>query len=133
MQKHSCRDSAFRILHPAVAASVCVLQVALLSGCAGYQIGNRPLYRPDIRTVHVPVVQSESYRRYLGERLTEAIVKEIELRTPYKVVDEASADSVLSRTKGLPTKSGANCRPTICWRPSGITLQSFTTPRMMFE
>jgi hypothetical protein len=96
MQKHSCRNSGFRILHSAVAASVCVLQVALLSGCAGYQIGNRPLYRPDIRTVHVPVVQSESYRRYLGERLTEAIVKEIELRTPYKVVDETSADSVLT-------------------------------------
>src|SRR5881398_3379372 len=66
------------------------------SGCAGYQIGNRALYRPDIRTVHVPVVQSESYRLYLGERLTEAIVKEIELRTPYKIVDAASADSVLT-------------------------------------
>jgi hypothetical protein len=41
-------------------------------------------------------VQSESFRRYLGERLTEAVVKEIELRTPYKVVDSASADSVLN-------------------------------------
>ena len=58
--------SALRIPHSALAA------VILLSGCAGYQIGNRALYRPDIRTVHVPVVQSDSYRRYLGERLTEA-------------------------------------------------------------
>jgi len=72
------------------------VMLVIFSGCAGYQIGNRALYRPDIRTVHVPVVQSESYRLYLGERLTEAIVKEIELRTPYKVVDEASADSVLT-------------------------------------
>jgi len=46
--------------------------------------------------VHVPVIQSNSYRRYLGERLTEAVVKEIELKTPYKVVDSESADSVLS-------------------------------------
>lgn len=68
----------------------------LLSGCAGYQLGQRSLYRPDIRTVHVPVVQSDSYRLYLGERLTEAVVKEVELRTPYKVVASDTADSVLS-------------------------------------
>jgi len=77
-------------------SALCILHSAFLLGCAGYQIGNRSLYRPDIRTVHVPVIQSDSYRRYLGERLTEAVVKEIELRTPYKVVDSASADSVLS-------------------------------------
>lgn len=68
----------------------------LFPGCAAYQIGNRTLYRPDIRTVHVPIVQSNSYRRHLGERLTEAIVKEIELHTPYKVVDADVADSVLT-------------------------------------
>ena len=79
----------------------CLLPSALcplfFSGCAGgWQFGNRSLYRPDIATVHVPVVQSDTYRRNLGERLTEMIVKEIELKTPYKVVDEASADSVLA-------------------------------------
>jgi hypothetical protein len=46
--------------------------------------------------VHVPMVQSDSFRRNLGEKLTEAVVKEIEIKTPYKVVDSASADSVLS-------------------------------------
>src|SRR5437868_12374198 len=77
-------------------SAIFILHSALLLGCAGYQIGNRALYRPDIRTVHVPMIQSDSYRRYLGERLTEAVVKEIELRTPYKVVDADSADSVLT-------------------------------------
>ncbi|HUE74311.1 MAG TPA: LPS assembly lipoprotein LptE [Pirellulaceae bacterium] len=67
-----------------------------LPGCATYRFGNRSLYRCDIRTVHVPMVQSDSFRRNLGERLTEAIVKEIELKTQYKVVDAASADSVLT-------------------------------------
>ena len=81
--------------------SICNLQFAIcillfLPGCAGYQIGQRSLYRPDIRTIHVPVVYSDSFRRHLGERLTEAIVKEIELKTTYKVVDADSADSVLS-------------------------------------
>jgi hypothetical protein len=77
-------------------ARVFAVAVFCFCGCAGYQLGQRSLYRPDIRTVHVPVVQSESFRRYLGERITEAVVKEIELRTPYKVVDSESADSVLN-------------------------------------
>ena len=82
----SIPHSALRTPHSAFHAAAIGLALIVLPGCAGYQIGNRSLYRPDIRTVHVPVVQSESFRRYLGERLTEAIVKEVELRTPYKVV-----------------------------------------------
>ena len=62
-------------------AFVCLLGLTVL-GCTGYQYGNQNLFRPDIRTVHVPIVHSESFRRGLGERLTEAIVKEIELRPP---------------------------------------------------
>jgi hypothetical protein len=67
----------------------------LLTGCAGYQIGNCTLYPADIHTVSVPIFQSNSFRRDLGERLTEAVIKEIELKTPYKVVNRSSADSVL--------------------------------------
>lgn len=65
-------------------------------GCAGYQVGADTLYRPDIRTVYVPIFESNSFRRDLGERLTEAVVKEIELKTPYKVVSDLSADSILT-------------------------------------
>jgi hypothetical protein len=70
--------------------------VCVVGGCAGYQIGNRSLYRPELKTVHVPVFQSDSWRPDLGEWLTEAVVKEIELRTPYKVVSNPLADSVLT-------------------------------------
>lgn len=65
------------------------------SGCAGYQVGNHTLYRQDIRTVHVPVFESDSFRPFLGERLTESVIKQIELHTPYKVVGSKSADSTL--------------------------------------
>lgn len=75
-----------------LAAALCLS----VSGCAGYQVGTRSLYTPQVRTVHVPIFQSDSLRRYLGERLTEAVVKEIELRTPYKVVPRERADTVLS-------------------------------------
>ena len=66
-----------------------------LAGCAGYQIGNQSLYPRGIRTVYVPVFESSSFRRNLGERLTEAVQKEIELKTPYKVTGSPSADSEL--------------------------------------
>jgi hypothetical protein len=73
-----------------------VLAVLLtLTGCAGYRWGNQTLYRTDIRSVHVPIFQSDVFRRHLSEWLTEAVVKEIEEKTPYKVADAGSADSVL--------------------------------------
>jgi len=87
-----------------VGTSPVVLGLALLGmlptvvgGCAGYQVGNAQLYRPDIQTVYVPMFQSASLRPGLGERLTEAVIKEIELRTPYKVVGSPEkADSILT-------------------------------------
>ncbi len=65
------------------------------AGCAGYQIGAQSLYPPHIRTVYVPVFESTSFRRNLGERLTEAVIKQIERTTPYKVTGRSDADSVL--------------------------------------
>jgi hypothetical protein len=72
-----------------------LLCAAAVTGCAGYQIGNQGLYPPDIQTVSVPIFASESFRRNFGERLTEAVVKEIELKTPLKVVNSGGADSIL--------------------------------------
>jgi hypothetical protein len=40
----------------------------------------------------------------LGERLTEAVVKEIESQTPYKVVPSSDADSVLTGVIGQAQK-----------------------------
>jgi hypothetical protein len=68
----------------------------LLSGCAGpYRIGNNTLFAPDVRTVYVPMFESDSFRRHVGEKLTEAVCKRIETDTPFKVV-RGGADSVLS-------------------------------------
>lgn len=86
------------------ASLVCSLGF-LLPGCAAYRIGNGTLYAPDVTTVFVPMVESDSFRRDLGERLTEAIVKEIELKTPFKVVsDPVAADSVLAARLVSDTK-----------------------------
>jgi lipopolysaccharide assembly LptE-like protein len=71
---------------------VCLLTFV---GCAAYHVGTQSLYAPDVTTVYVPMIESGSYRRDLGERLTEAVAKEIELKTPYKVVGTPAADSIL--------------------------------------
>ncbi len=72
--------------------AACLFGVA---GCAGYQVGPQGLYPAQVRTVHVPMFESDSYRRGLAELLTEAVVKEVERRTPYKVVGPAAPDTVL--------------------------------------
>jgi hypothetical protein len=59
-------------------------------------VGTDTLYPVDVRTVYVPMFESESFRRHLGERLTEAVCKQIETDTPFKVVNSPNADSVLS-------------------------------------
>lgn len=69
---------------------------SIIGGCASYSIGPNTLFRSDIQTVHVPVIRSDSFRPDLGVRLTEALQQEIERRTPYKVVNDPLADSILT-------------------------------------
>lgn len=63
------------------------------AGCRSYNLGNQYLYRSDIRTVHVAMFDSESMRRFLGQRLTESVVKQIELNTPFTIGAPQVADS----------------------------------------
>jgi len=79
------------------------------AGCANYRFGNNTLYAPNVRTVYVPIFQCDSFRTTpaidIGERLTEAVCREIEKRTPFKVVGaEGGADSVLTGRVVADTK-----------------------------
>lgn len=91
------RAAATNRIRPAAACCL-ALAVPLIAavGCAPYRFGNRTLFPPGIRTVHVPVVRNDTFRHDLGIRLTEAIVREIETRTPYKVTGDPAADSTLT-------------------------------------
>ncbi len=66
-----------------------------LAGCASYRFGSTALFPTEIQTVHVPIVRNQTFRHDLGVRLTEALVIEIERRTPYRVVSNPNADSIL--------------------------------------
>ena len=75
-----------------------------IAGCAGYQLGSASLYNPNIRTIYIPIIRNETFRHDLGVQLTEALQKEVELRTPYKVVANPSADSTLTCRVTAQTK-----------------------------
>ena len=98
----SANEPAFPGAAPFTAIVSCCLLLAM--GCASYRVGARSLYAPDVTTVYVPMIESDSFRRDLGERLTEAVVKEIELKTPFKVVGNPDADSILSARLVSETK-----------------------------
>ena len=82
-----------------LAARVALLTAVALPGCGssqrvgGYTWGS--LYREDVSTVAVPAFESDSFRQGDEFRLTQAVARQIESRTPYKVVDRRRADTVL--------------------------------------
>lgn len=47
------------------------------------------------RTVSVPVFENKSYDRDVSRSLTDAVIKEIQQSTPYRVTSPAGADTVL--------------------------------------
>jgi RNase P/RNase MRP subunit p29 len=86
-----------------------VLAALSVAGCASYRFGNNTLYATNVRTIYVPMFQADSFRTTpaidVGERLTEAVCKEIEKRTPFKVVGSPQgADSVLTGRVVADTK-----------------------------
>lgn len=66
-----------------------------LTGC-GYT--GQSLYPSGIRTVAVPIWKNNTFRHQMGFHLTEAIDKNIESRTPYRLASLKHADSVLRGT-----------------------------------
>ena len=62
-------------------------------GC-GYMVGGA--YDPQIRSVAVPIFENDTFRRGIEFQLTEAVHKEIKLRTPYRLVNSQDAETRLT-------------------------------------
>lgn len=80
---------------------IAMLLGLMVAGCSGdgktgYTLANQ--YRGGIRTVAVPIWGrgKDVYRRENEFRITEAVIKRIEMDTPYKVVDRSRADTELT-------------------------------------
>lgn len=63
----------------------------------GYSI-TTSTYDTNIKTVAVPIFDNDTYIREISFWITDAVIKEIESQTPYKVASEATADSILEGT-----------------------------------
>ncbi len=75
--------------------------VVSLVGCAsdprdGYSWSSA--HDESVRTVHVPMFGNKTFFRGIEMELTDAIVKEIQANTPWRVVSQGNADTVLSGT-----------------------------------
>ena len=62
----------------------------------GWTVGTT--YNTDIKTVAIPVVQNETFDREVGYLLTNALIREVQTRTPWRVTSEIAADTVLDVT-----------------------------------
>ncbi len=81
----------------ALIAFVCVF-AANLAGCAsdptkGYS--SNSLFPEGISTIAVPIFTNDAYTRDVEFELTDAVIKQLEVTTPYKVVPESRADTIL--------------------------------------
>lgn len=84
-----------------VRAAAAAIVMIVAAGCTddglmGYR--SEPLFQEDVRTIAVPIFENRSFERGVEFDLTEALIKEIETRTPYKVVRRGVADTVLEGT-----------------------------------
>ncbi len=84
------------MLRPTARLSMLMSLLAALAGCAGYSAA--PLYRQDVNTVAVDILANRSFYRGVEFDVSEALVKEIEAHTPYKVVAHGAADTLMTGT-----------------------------------
>ncbi|MEM9083767.1 MAG: LptE family protein [Planctomycetota bacterium] len=66
------------------------------AGCSGYAFESP--YRGDVQSIAVPILGNNTFAYGLEAELTDALIKEIHRTTPYKVLDQRQADTVLSGT-----------------------------------
>ncbi len=65
----------------------------VMGGCKKYSTAE--LYDPQYRTIAVPIFENRTTYREVEFQLTEAIVKELQERTPYTITRTSAADTVL--------------------------------------
>ena len=72
-----------------------VLLAAFTAGC-GYS--HKELFSDEYTSVAVPIFENRTFYRGVERDLGEALVKEIEQRTPYKVISPNAANTILQGT-----------------------------------
>ncbi len=81
------------------APAYCVLTLALLTGCAGYQLGSpKPKQLSNIQTIAVPTSRNETLKPRVEVLAASTIVKQIQQDGTYRVASTDNADAILETT-----------------------------------
>ena len=91
---HELHGTKARLAATRRGALLALLALLLLPTGCGYMVGGP--YRRDVETVHVPIFTSTSFRRDVELQLTEAVHREIQKRTHYRLVKGPHADTRLT-------------------------------------
>ncbi|MEM7681385.1 MAG: LptE family protein [Planctomycetota bacterium] len=118
------------VLRPATALIWTCLACLSLTGLFGCGYQTAELYPEQYTTVAVPIFENRTSSPRVENAVTEALIKEIEQRTPYRVVPPGSAQTLLSgevvgwdndllsrtRTGGVPQELEAVVTVNFRWR-----------------
>ena len=99
-----------KLRHTKLRFAVSTGLLLLLTGC-GYTVGNG--FSPELKTVSVPIFENDTYRRGIELQLTEAVIKQIQNRTPYRLARGNDADTrltgrIVQTRKDVLGKTGNN-------------------------
>ncbi len=79
----------------------CAVLLSLLAGSCGYRTRGAAMRLPsDLHTIYIQPFNNASQTYRIGQTFTEAVVKEMRMRTNYRIViaNDAGADATLSGT-----------------------------------
>ena len=79
-------------------SSLCLFMIANCASDPTVGYSSATLYAPQFKSVAVPIFQNNTMAREMEFMLTDALIKEIESRTPYQILGEKYADTLLSGT-----------------------------------
>lgn len=107
--------------------------IAVVGACSsdptkGYAVGTGSAFSRDIRTVHVPIFQNDTYAKGLEFELTDAVIKEIQRTTPWKVTSSGNADTLLEATI-----TDADLQRLTTQRDSGLTQEQAVSVTVSFN
>ena len=114
-----------------VAAGLVVLAMVLVAGCAsdpneGYAFAST--HDSGITSVYVPIFKNNTFSHGLEVELTDAIIKEIKATTPWRVVSEGDAQTVLTGSIMEST-----LRPLSFGRTSGLVQEMAVQMKIQFD
>ncbi|MEM1109110.1 MAG: LptE family protein [Planctomycetota bacterium] len=126
--RSATRTFAFFLASWRLGVLACCLYAIMFSGAGGCGYTTAELFPDEYRSVAVPTFANRTFFRGVEFDLTEAVVKEVEQRTPYKVIDTNIADTLLNATI-----TGVSTRQLSRTREAGLPQEVQVTVTVDFE